>query len=247
MKYLVTGAGLVGTALAARLRDDGHEVRLADVRMRPGVELLDVVDPDSFGTLVAEIDGIFHTAGLHGLSGASRRDFLEVNVRGTWNLCEAAVGAGVTRLVHSSTIGVFGTPTGTLLDDDSAVGRTPAPYDFSKRIAEDVVTWYAEVHGLEAVTLRYGAIKQTVAAASGDLDPSWARSGAVVDLGDVVEANVRAMDRLPTPRRAYLIVPTGGEPDGPYRIDSSAAEHDLGLRFAVPYLSIRDGAEVMHP
>lgn len=242
MKFLITGAGVLGSALAGRLRSDGHRVVLVDREPGDGVEVLDLRDTASMETILDGVEGIFHTAGIHGLRDASRREFFEVNVRGTWNLCEAAANAGVHRFVHSSTIGVYGDGPHLALGADTPWRGATSAYNASKQLAEQVVKWYGANDGFLAVALRYGAFWQTLIDHFGYLPDAWARSGAVVDVGDVVEANVLAMFRMPLPRFAYVIVPSGGNPSGPYVVDSSATEAELGLTFSVDFHAIQSQA-----
>jgi nucleoside-diphosphate-sugar epimerase len=226
--YLVTGAGMVGGALAARLAQDGHDVRVLDTQPTATV-VADLRDRAALDAAVKGVDGVFHTAALHGFRQAPPRDFFDVNVVGTWNLLEAVAEAGVPRLVHASTVGVYGEHHPIAIGPDTPTGAEGDVYGVTKMMAESAVRWFAEAHGIEAVALRYGGIVQTIVERYGELPEGWASSGAVVDLADVVEATARAMERLPLPRFAYVVAPTGGSAASPYRIDASATEVDLGM------------------
>jgi nucleoside-diphosphate-sugar epimerase len=246
MRYLVTGAGLLGAALATRLRADGHEVILGSRRAGEGVVELEILRPDTIARWLDGVDAVFHTAGIHGLRQAAPGDWFRANVGGTWNVCEAAAAAGIPRLVHASTVGVYGDAQPIRIDATTLPGPAVSEYNLSKQVAEKVVAWWARRASIASVALRLGAIRQTVAEPDGALLDAWARSGGVVDLQDAVGACVAAVARLPLPRDAYVVVPSGGEPDGPYQVDASATERDLGYRFVVPYASIRAGTSVAH-
>ena len=98
MRCLVTGAGMLGTALARRLRADGHRVVVGDVREVDGAVHLDLLHSASIAPLLDGVDGVFHTAAIHGFREARVRDFFDVNVVGTFNLLETMATAGVRNL-----------------------------------------------------------------------------------------------------------------------------------------------------
>lgn len=116
MKVLVTGAGgLIGRALVAELSRRGHAVTVTD---RPGVDLsfakgpaahFELREVDALTALAAGHDAIVHSAGLFDL-GAGLETLREANVRAVASAVEAARRAGVPRLVHLSTTGVYGRP-----------------------------------------------------------------------------------------------------------------------------------------
>lgn len=242
MRCLVTGAGLLGRALTDALRARGDEVTLTHYRPVPGAEVMDVRDLEAVRRGVVGYDAVFHTAGLHGFRDGSRLEFFETNVRGTWNLCEAMLEAGVSRLVYSSTVGVYGDARELVLDNDTPGVAAVSVYNESKQVAESIVAWYARTQGLSAVALRYGGFIETIEA-EGAVTAAWRSSGALVSLDDVVRSNLHAVDRLPLPRFAYVVIPSGGEPGGPYRIDASTTEADLGMRFSTTYDDIAGTAD----
>ncbi len=116
MKILVTGAGgLIGRAIVADLTKAGHHVTLTD---RPGVDLayvqapsdaFDLRDADRLTRTVQGHHAIVHSAGLFDL-GASREALRAANVEAVASVVEAGRRAGVKRLIHLSTVGVYGRP-----------------------------------------------------------------------------------------------------------------------------------------
>lgn len=163
---LVTGAtGFLGHNLCPYLVERGHRLR-ALVRPTSGVAFLrdlgvelaqgDVRDPDSVRRAAQGCRRVIHAASKFRFWGRSE-DFFAINVRGTANVLEAAVEAGVERLVYISTIAVIGAPRrGQLLDE-----RTPcAPrddYQRSKLEAEGLVLSAHRERGLPTIVLRPGA------------------------------------------------------------------------------------------
>src|SRR5262245_38486637 len=97
MKVLVTGAGLVGAALARRLAQENHEVSVFALAPRRGDLAVgqiqgDLRDPEAVRGAVEGAEGVFHTAALHSVHFASfsNQDFMDINVTGTYNVLEAA-------------------------------------------------------------------------------------------------------------------------------------------------------------
>ena len=147
---LVTGAtGFIGGRLAERLivehgarvralvRNFGRAARLA----RFPIELVqgDLTDPASIDRAVAGCDYVFHCA--YGSDGQddSRR---VVNAQGTRNVLEAALRHGVRRVVHTSTVTVYGnTPDGPL-DETAPRVKTGFAYGDSKIEAEETALGY---------------------------------------------------------------------------------------------------------
>ncbi len=221
MRYLVTGAGLIGSAIATRLVEEGHEVRIVDVSPTASASdgtLIqgDIRDLDKLLWLTRDTDGVFHTAALHGIHSQthSPAEYMSINVLGTFNVLEAAHRNGVKRVVHSSTTGVIGgglgprdEPVPPILTHDTP--RMPGDYyGTSKLLAEDLCESYSR-KGLEVVALRYGGVRQLVQSFKGRVDLAWAMSGHLTDVRDAVNANVRAMELNPMPPRGqYLILPT---------------------------------------
>src|SRR4029077_10289987 len=86
----------------------------------------------------AGVDLVFHLAAAQHEAGVPDRYFEEINVGGTRNVLDAACAAGVRRLVHGSTIGVYDASPGVTVSE-----RTPlAPrniYGATKLAGEGVV------------------------------------------------------------------------------------------------------------
>ena len=118
MRVLVTGAtGFTGGRLATWLADRGYQVRAlvrepakAQDLARAGIELVpgDIRDRQAVSAAVAGIDVVHHIAAVYRQAGLGREVYREVNALAVRTLVEASAGAGVTRLVHCSTVGVHG-------------------------------------------------------------------------------------------------------------------------------------------
>src|SRR5215207_5245192 len=112
---LVTGAtGFLGGVTARRLAQDGARVRALArsperakyLRDCENIELVygDITQPETLQPIMDGVDTVFHTAVDYGSMERQRA----VNVEGTRNLANAAADAGVRRLVHVSSIAVYG-------------------------------------------------------------------------------------------------------------------------------------------
>lgn len=115
---LVTGAsGFVGSVLTDYLISLGRPVRamVRNPAAIPGLEkkgaevvVADLKDSESLQRAVDGVGCIYHIAALFRQAGLPEREYYEVNAEGTRRLFEAAIAAGVRRIVHCSTVGVLG-------------------------------------------------------------------------------------------------------------------------------------------
>jgi nucleoside-diphosphate-sugar epimerase len=139
MQILITGGtGFIGSRLALKLLRDGHQVRVTGLTNTPaedenraslerhGAEVMlgPTTDAGLATAATRGVEVVFHLAAAQHELGVPDSHFWNVNVEGTRQLLEAATNAGVTRFVHGSTIGVYGSPAGAEID-----GSTPAAPD----------------------------------------------------------------------------------------------------------------------
>lgn len=126
MKVLVTGAdGFIGSNLTEMLIKEGYEVRALcqynsfnnwgwlDGVEHPALEIVcgDVRDSSFCREIARGCDVIYHLAALIAIpySYIAPESYVDTNVKGTLNICQAARAAGVKRLVITSTSEVYGT------------------------------------------------------------------------------------------------------------------------------------------
>jgi UDP-glucose 4-epimerase len=168
MNVLVTGgAGYIGSVTSKALLDAGHEVSVFD-----GLELGHRAAVDPRATFLAgdlrreediadamhraKPDAVMHFAAyaLVGESCADPGKYFRNNVQGGINLVEAMRANGVNRIVFSSTCATYGQPT-TLPITESTPQQPTNPYGQSKLMFEQILGWYAKLHGFRPVCLRY--------------------------------------------------------------------------------------------
>ncbi len=165
MRVLVTGAtGKVGHAVATALLERGDEVRAlvrdpARAAIPPGAEPVrgDATDTESLAEAVRGCELVFNAMGLPEQWLADPLLFHDVNARGSENLVRAARGAGVRRVVHTSTIDVFHAERGERFDE-SRLADYPkgTAYERSKQEAERLVL--AVGGGMEVVLVNPAAV-----------------------------------------------------------------------------------------
>src|SRR5437867_10734084 len=166
MRVLVTGgAGFIGSNLAERLLSRGAEVRVfdnlstgfrenvsADARLFEG----DIRDEAAVRAAVTGVDVVFHQA-AHRAVLQSVQDPLSTdlaNTHGTLLVLKAAHDAGVRRVVSASSSSVYGGAE-QLPTPESAPTLPRSPYAVSKLAGEHYCRVFAELYGLETVSLRY--------------------------------------------------------------------------------------------
>ena len=153
---LITGSsGHVGSNLIRELSKQDYKIRCidfdGDYRAYEGfdVEVVkgDITNKDSLHSVFKNVDIVFHTAALINLDRRYEKQIRQVNVEGTRNVCEAAVKAGVKKLIHFSSVDAFYRfpieepllESRSLIDDPNAV-----PYDLSKADGQKIVLKFCE-------------------------------------------------------------------------------------------------------
>lgn len=169
MKILVTGgAGYIGSVATAELIAAGHDVVVVDnlyqghrEAVHPDAQFVqaDLADMDAVKTIFAQhtgIDAVMHFASytLVGESMQNPAKYLRDNTVAGVNLIDAAVAAGVGRVIVSSTANLFEKPDSMPIEPDNTI-VPGSPYGESKYILERTLHWYERIHGLKYACLRY--------------------------------------------------------------------------------------------
>ena len=117
---LVTGAtGFVGSSVVRVLLQAGCRVRVlvrhgADEKVIYGLDLQkvegDLRDPESLRQAVQGCDQVYHVAASYKYWTRNPSEIYATNVDGTRNLLQAALKAGVQRVVYTSSVATLGLP-----------------------------------------------------------------------------------------------------------------------------------------
>ena len=160
---LVTGAtGHIGNVLVKELVKRGESVR---VLVLPGEDLLpingtevevvygNVCDPASLDAAFADIEFVFHLAGIISITSSNNPIVHHVNVEGTQNMIDAAMRAGVKRFIYTSSIHAFKRiPNGSLVDETTPIDPAFNIADYDRSKAEATLAVLKKVkEGLPAI------------------------------------------------------------------------------------------------
>lgn len=171
MKVLVTGAdGFIGSHLTEALLKEGYQVRalaqynsfnywgwLEDIKPSSNLEIVcgDVRDPNYCREISKGIDVIFHLAALIAIpySYIAPESFIETNVKGTLNICQAAKDNGVKRILVTSTSEVYGTAKYVPIDEKHPL-QPQSPYSASKIGADAIAMSFYNAYQLPLTIVR---------------------------------------------------------------------------------------------
>ena len=161
-RALVTGGtGFVGSNIALRLVERRWDVRILN-RQGSTQELLeggpfefvsgDVLEPETLPPAMQGIDVVFHAAGVVDYWNQGVERMYQVNVEGTRNVMEAALRAGIERVVHISSTAAMGIHPDEIVDETYTFNVKPERfvYGHSKYLAEEIV-FESIKQGLQAV------------------------------------------------------------------------------------------------
>lgn len=169
---VIGGAGLIGShTVDELLTEDIKELVVYDNFVRGSSENLesalrdprvrvfeaggDILQSDILRTALSGVDGVFHLAALWLLQCHEYpRSAFDVNVRGTFNVMEACVEAGVGRLVYSSSASVYGDAVQEPMSEDHPFNNKNF-YGATKIAGEAMLRAFHHRYGLNYVGLRY--------------------------------------------------------------------------------------------
>lgn len=170
-RVLVTGAdGFIGSHLTELLLSEGHDVRalsqynsfnyngwLDDVEPSPRLEIVsgDVRDAAFCRKITEGCDTVFHLAALIAIpySYDAPGSYVDTNVGGTLNICQAARDCGVRRLVVTSTSEVYGTARYVPIDEKHPK-QPQSPYSATKIGADAIAMSFYNAFSLPVVVAR---------------------------------------------------------------------------------------------
>ena len=163
MTLLITGAsGFVGSGLRRELASRGERLRLF---VRRPLEALganeaqaigDIADADAVMRATQGASGVIHLAGCTTDAGIDAQ--IEGNIRGAFNVFEAARQCGVERVVYASSNHVVGYYPRTRRIGTEVLVRPDSRYGLTKAFGEQAGALYADKYGLRVLCIRIGNV-----------------------------------------------------------------------------------------
>jgi dihydroflavonol-4-reductase len=228
---LVTGvSGFVGASVARAFAAEGWRVRGLARASSPATNLQDfpgeivrgdMLDADAMAGALAGCDALAHVAADYRLWAPDPEEIVRHNREGTAIVMEAALAAGVKRIVYTSSVATIAPLDGGAAGEDRPLTEQTAigAYKRSKVVAERLVEQMVAARGLPAVIVNPSTpigprdVKPTptgrilVEAATGKI-PAFVDTGLnIVHVEDVARGHVLALDKG-VPGRRYIL---GGE------------------------------------
>ena len=212
----MTGAaGFIGGHLVDMLAERGNEVRAlvrpvgdtSHLRTLRGVEIVhgDLTDAASLKRAVQGVQRIYNVAAKTGPWGLEN-DYRTVNVQGLADLIHAAMDAGVQRIVHTSSITVYGHHLHGIVTEDYPYRVEDNPYSCTKIAGEQLIFKLVKEYGAPVVVVRpawvygprdiasFGRIINLVESGKGFLMGTGKNIVPVVYVRDVAQGLIKAGD-----------------------------------------------------
>ena len=170
-KVLITGAdGFIGSHLTERLAKEGAVVKalsqynsfnnwgwLEDVDCKNDIEVLsgDVRDSNYIREITKGVDVIFHLAALIAIpySYVAPDSYIDTNIKGTLNICQAAKDNNVSKTIITSTSEVYGTAKYVPIDENHPK-QPQSPYSATKIGADAIAKSFYNAFELPVVIAR---------------------------------------------------------------------------------------------
>jgi len=170
-KVLVTGAdGFIGSHLTEILVKQNAKVTalscynsfnywgwLEDVDCLDSIDIKsgDIRDPFFCQKLTKNVDVIFHLAALIAIpySYVTPKSYVDTNITGTLNMCQAAIHNDCSKLIHTSTSEVYGTAKYVPIDEKHPL-QPQSPYSATKIGADAMAMSYFNAFDLPVLTVR---------------------------------------------------------------------------------------------
>jgi len=116
---------------------------------------VDIRDREAMEAVLDGVEVFFHLASAHLEHGAPSDWYHSVNVEGAGFVAQASARMGVRRLVHTSSVGIYG-DVGKKPVDEEAPKHPSNLYERTKLMGEEAVLEGAAGQGLEVIILRPG-------------------------------------------------------------------------------------------
>lgn len=202
---LITGAdGFIGSHLTEMLVTKGYQVKalsqynsfnnwgwLEDINCKDKIEVLtgDIRDPHYCKHITKDIDIVFHLAALIAIpySYVAPDSYVDTNIKGTLNICQAAKENGNVRVIHTSTSEVYGTAQYVPIDENHPL-QAQSPYSATKIAADAMAMSFYNAFELPVTIARpfntYGP-RQSARAVIPTIITQIANGAKEIKLGDL--------------------------------------------------------------
>jgi NAD dependent epimerase/dehydratase len=260
---LVTGAdGFIGSRLVEELAGRGAQVTalaqynsfnywgwLEDIPVLDRVRVIagDVRDAHFCEELLRDIEIVFHLAALIPIpySYQAPDSFVDTNIRGTLNICQAARAARIAKLIHTSTSEVYGTARSIPMDENHPL--TPqSPYSATKIGADAIALSFYYSFGLPVVIARpfnsYGP-RQSARAVIPAIITQVASGAREVHLGDI--STTRDFTYVEDTCRGFVSIAEYDGGLGEVFHIGSGTEHSIGEIFEMIARIMGSGARIV--
>jgi nucleoside-diphosphate-sugar epimerase len=227
MRAFITGAnGFIGSHLVPILLKRGCEVvcvvrdpAKADRLAKLGARLSkgDVTERESMRESMRGSDVVFHLAGWYAIGNHDKAKMAAINLEGARNTLELAAVLGVPKIIHTSTVGVFGNTNGRIVDESHRAGKEAmsTEYERTKWAAHYEVAVPLQQRGAPVIIVQPGGV-------TGKGDPSphvqtfhmflrrtpvmlGAQSGiTLAHVDDIAEGHALAMEKG-KPGESYIL------------------------------------------
>ena len=178
MNILVTGgAGFIGSHTVERLlASGGHQVTILDSfndYYNPAIKRANVAAMAGRAAVVegeltdaplihktfeqGRFDAVIHLAARAGVrpSIAQPELYIDTNIKGTFNLLEAARRTGCGHFVFASSSSVYGVNKKIPFSEEDPILQTISPYAMTKMAGEQMCSNYSHLYGIRTVSLRF--------------------------------------------------------------------------------------------
>ncbi len=269
-KVIVTGgAGFIGSHIVDALVATGkYEVHIIDnlsggrkenLNPKAFFHELDMREKDKLVPIFMGAHCVFHTAAIPSVQYSIEYplETEDINVNGTISVLIAMKEANAKRIVYSASGGAAYGDQEKFPADEAMLPRPKSPYGLQKYVGEHLCRLWHEIHGLEAISLRYFNIygpRQSDRGAYASVIPIFLKmrkkgeemtitgDGKVtrdfVHVSDVVRANILAMENQTLGKGEVINIGGGKEQSvleiaemigGPYKFIASRIEPQRSL------------------
>jgi UDP-glucose 4-epimerase len=198
LRVLVTGAaGHLGSHLVPKLEESGFRVTGMDIVDPAGTwpstcpfVIGSLTDPEALAVALDGVDLICHCASIHPWKAYLDEQYLDSNIKGTWQLYGTASARGIERVVLTSSIAAIGyhsVPVNAWPVSEDRQFPLGDLYSLTKHTQEDIARLYADLGKVRTIALRPPAFMPVP-----DLETGFRLTANFAVVDDIASAHVAA-------------------------------------------------------